>query len=102
MTSLTLLSCAAALAAVPEVRLFAQQVQEFAVGRVRGGDDQAFAIEHQRYDQVAPRQALGHQHECGRDLRQHLPADTRLISPEARRQQIAIRQEHVQRRYRQH
>jgi len=36
------------------------------------------------------------------EVRQHLPAETRLITPEERRQQIAIRQEHVQRRYRQH
>lgn len=33
---------------------------------------------------------------------QHLPANTRLATPEERRAAIAIRQEHVQRRYRQH
>jgi hypothetical protein len=36
------------------------------------------------------------------ELMQHLPAATRMISPEERRRQIAIRQEHVQRRYRHH
>jgi len=35
-------------------------------------------------------------------LREELPATTRLASPEERRREIAIRQEHVQRRYRQH
>ena len=36
------------------------------------------------------------------EVRQHLPADTRLVTPEERCHAIAIRQEHVQRRYRQH
>lgn len=36
------------------------------------------------------------------EVLQHLPAETRLITPQERRAQIAIRQEHVQRRYRQH
>lgn len=36
------------------------------------------------------------------EVLQHLPAGTRLITPQERRAQIAIRQEHVQRRYRQH
>jgi hypothetical protein len=36
------------------------------------------------------------------EVRQHLPADTRMVTPEQRRHAIAIRQEHVQRRYRQH
>ncbi|MOA49866.1 hypothetical protein D3C78_1728060 [compost metagenome] len=36
------------------------------------------------------------------EVMQHLPAETRLITPQERRAQIAIRQEHVQRRYRQH
>jgi hypothetical protein len=35
-------------------------------------------------------------------VRQHLPATTRTVSPEERREQIRIRQEHVQRRYRQY
>jgi hypothetical protein len=35
-------------------------------------------------------------------VRQHLPAATRTVSPEERRQQIRVRQEHVQRRYRQY
>jgi hypothetical protein len=35
-------------------------------------------------------------------VRQHLPATTRTVSPEERRQQIRVRQEHVQRRYRQY
>ena len=36
------------------------------------------------------------------DVRQHLPATTRLVSPDERKEQIRIRQEHVQRRYRQY
>jgi hypothetical protein len=36
------------------------------------------------------------------DVRRHLPASTRTVSPEQRREQIRIRQEHVQRRYRQY
>lgn len=36
------------------------------------------------------------------ELMQQLPAGTRRVTPEERRHQIAIRQEHVQRRYRQH
>jgi Protein of unknown function (DUF1214) len=36
------------------------------------------------------------------DVRQHLPATTRLVSPDERNEQIRIRQEHVQRRYRQY
>lgn len=36
------------------------------------------------------------------EVLQHLPAGTRTITPEERRHAIAIRQEHVQRRYRQH
>lgn len=36
------------------------------------------------------------------EVSQHLPAGTRRITPEERRRAIAIRQEHVQRRYRQH
>ena len=36
------------------------------------------------------------------EVLQHLPAETRLITQEQRRTEIAIRQEHVQRRYRQH
>jgi len=36
------------------------------------------------------------------ELMGYLPATTRMISPEERRRQIAIRQEHVQRRYRHH
>jgi hypothetical protein len=36
------------------------------------------------------------------ELRQHLPATTRTISAEERREQIRVRQEHVQRRYRQY
>jgi hypothetical protein len=35
-------------------------------------------------------------------IRRHLPAKTRTVSPEERRNQIRIRQEHVQRRYRQY
>lgn len=35
-------------------------------------------------------------------VRQHLPATTRAVSPEERREQIRVRQEHVQRRYRQY
>jgi hypothetical protein len=34
------------------------------------------------------------------EISQHLHADTRRVSPEERREQIAIRQRHVQRRYR--
>jgi hypothetical protein len=36
------------------------------------------------------------------DVRQHLPAATRVMSPDERNEQIRIRQEHVQRRYRQY
>lgn len=36
------------------------------------------------------------------ELDQHLPAHTRRVTPEERRAAIAIRQEHVQRRYRHH
>ncbi len=36
------------------------------------------------------------------DVCQHLPATTRTVSPEERRAQITVRQEHVQRRYRQY
>jgi hypothetical protein len=36
------------------------------------------------------------------DVRQHLPAATRLVSADERSQQIRTRQEHVQRRYRQY
>jgi hypothetical protein len=36
------------------------------------------------------------------EVLQHLPPQTRLITPEQRRAAIAVRQEHVQRRYRQH
>jgi len=36
------------------------------------------------------------------EVRQYLPAECRLASPEERRAHIAIRQRHVQRRYRQH
>ncbi|OBK51183.1 DUF1214 domain-containing protein [Mycobacterium sp. 1081908.1] len=35
-------------------------------------------------------------------VRQHLPATTRAVAPEERREQIRVRQEHVQRRYRQY
>jgi hypothetical protein len=35
-------------------------------------------------------------------LREHLPATTRVVSSEERREQIRVRQEHVQRRYRQY
>jgi hypothetical protein len=35
-------------------------------------------------------------------IRQHLPAGVRTVSPEERREQIRIRQEHVQRRFRQY
>jgi len=34
------------------------------------------------------------------EIREHLPASTRSVTPEERREQIRIRQEHVQRRYR--
>jgi len=37
-----------------------------------------------------------------RDISDHLPAVTRRITPEQRREQVRIRQEHVQRRYRQY
>jgi len=36
------------------------------------------------------------------DIRPHLPAETRTVSAEERREQIRVRQEHVQRRYRQY
>ena len=36
------------------------------------------------------------------EVRRHLPADTRTVGPDERSEQIAIRQEHVQRRYRQY
>ncbi len=36
------------------------------------------------------------------EVRQHLPAATRVVSPDERSEQIRIRQEHVQRRYRQY
>ena len=36
------------------------------------------------------------------EVRQHLPAATHLVSPDERKEQIRIRQEHVQRRYRQY
>lgn len=36
------------------------------------------------------------------ELMQHLPAHTRRVTPEERRTAIAVRQEHVQRRYRHH
>ncbi len=36
------------------------------------------------------------------EIRANLPADVRTVSAEARREQIRIRQEHVQRRYRQY
>ena len=36
------------------------------------------------------------------ELMAHLPKSTKLVTPEERRAAIAIRQEHVQRRYRQH
>ncbi|MGB9224617.1 DUF1214 domain-containing protein [Mycobacterium sp.] len=35
-------------------------------------------------------------------VREHLPATTRTVSPEERRERIRVRQEHVQRRYRQY
>ena len=35
-------------------------------------------------------------------IRAHLPADTRTVSAEERREQIRLRQRHVQRRYRQY
>lgn len=35
-------------------------------------------------------------------VRQHLPATTRTVAPEERAEQIRVRQEHVQRRYRQY
>ena len=34
------------------------------------------------------------------DIRQHLPGDTAVVSPQQRRDQIRVRQRHVQRRYR--
>lgn len=36
------------------------------------------------------------------EIAQHMPADTKWVTSEERQQQIAIRQEHVQRRYRHH
>lgn len=36
------------------------------------------------------------------DVASHLPASTRQVSPDERRKQIRVRQEHVQRRYRQY
>ncbi len=36
------------------------------------------------------------------EIRRHLPAATRVVSPEERREQIRIRQAHVQRRFRQY
>jgi hypothetical protein len=36
------------------------------------------------------------------EVRQHLPATTRAVSADERKNQIRIRQEHVQRRYRQY
>jgi len=36
------------------------------------------------------------------DLVHHLPASTPRVSPEQRREQVRVRQEHVQRRYRQY
>jgi hypothetical protein len=36
------------------------------------------------------------------DVRHHLPASTRVVSPDDRKEQIRIRQNHVQRRYRQY
>lgn len=36
------------------------------------------------------------------DVRHHLPASTRVVSPDDRKEQIRIRQDHVQRRYRQY
>jgi hypothetical protein len=36
------------------------------------------------------------------EVRQHLPSTTRTVSPGERQEQIKIRQEHVQRRYRQY
>jgi hypothetical protein len=36
------------------------------------------------------------------DVRRHLPAATRVVSPDERKEQIRVRQEHVQRRYRQY
>lgn len=36
------------------------------------------------------------------DVREHLPAATRVVSADERREQIRVRQEHVQRRYRQY
>jgi hypothetical protein len=35
-------------------------------------------------------------------VRDHLPSETRTISSDERRQQIHVRQRHVQRRYRQY
>ena len=34
------------------------------------------------------------------EIRAHLPADTRTISADERRERIRVRREHVQRRYR--
>jgi hypothetical protein len=36
------------------------------------------------------------------EIRQHLPADTPEVTPEERREMVRIRQEHVQKRYRQY
>jgi hypothetical protein len=36
------------------------------------------------------------------DVRQHLPSTTRVVSPDERKAQVRIPQEHVQRRYRQY
>jgi hypothetical protein len=36
------------------------------------------------------------------EVRQHLPATTRVVSADERKEQIRIRQDHVQRRYRQY
>jgi hypothetical protein len=36
------------------------------------------------------------------EVLQHLPPDTKLVTAEERRRAIAIRQEHVQGRYRHH
>lgn len=36
------------------------------------------------------------------EIGEHLPASTRTMSPEERREQVRVRQEHVQRRYRQY
>ena len=36
------------------------------------------------------------------EVRAHLPPETGVVTPEERREAIRVRQEHVQRRYRQH